>query len=282
MNRILFISFILLNFLIPLSAQEEESGQDLSALDLYQSGDYQNAATRFLEDARGSSGDSQTDLYYNGARSYHQDYLENQNTDSLDKAVAGYYRVLDMKPHMKEAQVNLELLRLEQEKLQNEKDQQNSGQQGEPQGDEQQDSQGSPQGNSQGNEDAKAGESNLNDLAEQQQKLSEADQDEKSQSRQEELADKTEQALENEQDPQTKENLKQALEHQQQALDQMKREEYEDAQKSQQAAAEALKRAASGTEEEALSEDLQSLLNQEQKRKEQTDSKEIIRVEKDW
>ncbi|QEN07279.1 hypothetical protein EXM22_04480 [Oceanispirochaeta crateris] len=279
MNRILFISFILLIFLIPLSAQEKEgSGQDLSALDLYQSGDYQNAATRFLEDARGTSGDSQADLYYNGARSYHQDYLENQNADSLDKAVSGYYRVLDMNPDMKEAQINLELLRLEQEKLQNEKDQQNSGQQGEQQGDQQQDS----QGNSQGNEDSKAGESDLNDLAEQQQKLSESDQDGKSQSRQEELADKTEQALENEQDPQVKEDLNQALEHQQQALEQMKREEYQDAQKSQQAAAEALKRAASGTEEEALSEDLQSLLNQEQKRKEQTDSKEIIRVEKDW
>jgi hypothetical protein len=264
-------------FLIPLHAevqQNADSKQTGSAL--YLSGEYVDAANRFLADALNAPRVDKTFSYYNAARSYHQDYLVNQNIDSLEKAISGYYRVLDYNPEHKEARINLELARLEQEKLQKKEENRAENQQKDDAGEES------------GQDSTEGDPSSLDDLAQKQKELSESSSSEENESRQKDLAEETRNALENSENQPSEEALKEALAEQQKALDQMKEGKDAEAKESQKAAARALEQAAGTSEaagdeelQDSLPEDLQSLINQEQSRN-KNEAKELIQVERNW
>lgn len=260
----------LLFIIVFLAAQplfgEDQKGKDGPAL--YQSGDYAAAAAWYLSRSSGNR-----DLnYYNAARCFHQDYLDNHDTDSLDRAVDGYYRVLELNPQMKEALKNLELARKEQEKNQSEQSSGNQGQQGQDQ-------------QNQDQTDRTSGEQSLADLAEQQKELSESETSEDSRQKQESLKQQTEESVKNSESREQKEALEKAVEKQREALEMMKNGQDQDAREAQKSAAEYLQKASApdGGEQNPLSQDLQSLLNQEQNRKrDNQDSDEFIQVERNW
>ncbi len=97
--------------LLPLPLKAQEGGR------LYEKGLYQEAAEYYLAQALKKKKKAGV-YYYNAARSYHQDYREKGSRNSLDKAVEGYYAALALDPGLREARVNLELARREQEERQ--------------------------------------------------------------------------------------------------------------------------------------------------------------------
>ncbi|MDC7242286.1 MAG: hypothetical protein PQJ50_18165, partial [Spirochaetales bacterium] len=124
MKRAMLILFCLLPLSFLFSAGQPETPaaetadsaevDKSSPLSLYNAGGYKESADLFLQNP--GRGQKRTANYYNAARAWHQDYLDNENIESLEKAVEGYYRVLDYDPAHSEALVNLELARRELEK----------------------------------------------------------------------------------------------------------------------------------------------------------------------
>jgi hypothetical protein len=242
--------------------------------DFYAAGKYSEAAKLFLRTER--SRRNRLTAYYNAARSLHQDYIDNQSLESLSAAVEGYYRVLDLNPEHHETLINLELARLELEKHDNAAESQDS------------DSQKDGQGQNDQKDD-------LNKLAEEQKDLADSnngqDNIKENSEKQSSLTERTEQARDqSEQNSQTRERLDQALEKQNEAMEQMNQGFEEEAREAQQDAASLLEQAAQSVSEsqnqddsESLPQDIQSILNQEQSRKQdKQDAEDMIRVEKNW
>lgn len=263
-------TFPIVFFILTLPLLQGLDHAESSGYGLFEAGDYTQAASQFLKDA-GRKG-MKVQSYYNAARSFHQDFLDNGNHHSLDRAVSGYYRILDLDPAHRETLVNLELARREQEKLENESSQ------------EKQDGPGDP--NSQNSqEDQQSGDS-LSELAQKQKELSRSEDDTSEQ--QKSLTEQTENALNQQENQEIRKALEEALEEQEKAQDQLNRNRPDEAREAQEAAASALEQAAGLAEEpqddkNQIPEDLQSLLNQEQSRNEQKyNPEDMIQVERNW
>ncbi len=283
-------AFLLLT-LIPLYAETSTAADPsaMSARELYGEGLYREAAERYLLEGGRNA-------LYNSARCWHEDYIKGGEISSLDLAVEGYYRVLDMDPFRAEALRNLELARAEQEKNQSNREQKNER---------------SSENSRAGEDQQTSAADQLKQMADRQQELADnsADKDGKSrhsddQDLQKDLQDQTHDAAQQSRSA-VQEALQEAVSEQQKALEAMERGE--DGTEFQQKAADALRRAsAMASEEESvrqnredgesgesamenreasegLPDDLQSLLNAEQDRrnKEESPDDRII-VEKNW
>ncbi len=282
----------------PPSAAEQEqnplsdtgnSSSDTDPVELYGAGDYEKAAEMFLLNP--GRGGRRVRNYYNAARSLHQDYIENGSVESLQRAVEGYYRTLDLEPAHTDALRNLELARRELEKeLPGSPEKEDTGSQQNSQDESGEQGQNSPQG-----ADGQSGSSRqemLNDLADRQQQLADSPGDGDSMEKQSELSDQTQQASEGSESENG--TLQQAVEKQQEALERMARGDDEGAAEAQSEAAGLLRQAAeestensgedgSGQDDDALPQDLQSLLNREQARnRDQRDPEQVINVERNW
>jgi len=270
-----FLSYICIFVLLSLSSLFGEEQAPQNGKELYDAKKYEEAASWYLN--RANEKGQKAINYYNAARSLQQDYIDNHNMESLNKAVSGYYRVLVLDPEMKEAKINLELARMEQEKSQqnrtgNNKDKKNN------QSDKQ----------SQDDQNKKDGSSSLSSMADKQKKLSESKPSDNNKSEQESLKQDTENALKQSENQKQKEALQKALDQQKEALDKMNQNQQKEAQDAQKNAAEYLKEASempdkSDAQKDALPQNLQKLLNQEQSRKKNEQNPEdLIQVERNW
>ena len=112
-NLFKIVLILKLFFSMNLLTAEEEA----DPYGLYAQGNYLEAAGQFLNTPGNSSNNKALSRkYYNAARSFQEDYRQNQTTDSLNKAVDLYYRVLQLDKDNDSAAHNLELARLEQVK----------------------------------------------------------------------------------------------------------------------------------------------------------------------
>lgn len=252
--------------------------------EFYAAGKFLEAAQLFLR-TKGSRR-NKTTAYYNAARSLHQDFIDNQSLESLSAAVEGYYRVLDLNPEHHETLINLELARLELEKIDNPPENQEN-QENQQEG---QDSEGQKDGQGENNQ-----KDDLSKLAEEQKDLADSNKGQENSKenseKQSSLSERTEEARDqSEQNSTTREKLDQALEKQNEAMDQMNQGNEEEAREAQQDAASLLEEAAQSVSEtqnqddtESLPQDIQSILNQEQARKQdKQEAEDMIRVEKNW
>ena len=276
----------------------DNDGEPKKADGLYEAGNFKEAAQRFLSEGGPNA-------LYNSARSWHEDFIVNGEPVSLDRAVDGYYRVLDLEPDSPEALRNLELARREQERLwkEREENKENRSDNSQSQSEQQRD--------------------NLKELADRQQQLAdeseagksrdneregESQQSAESQlSQQNELKKETESAMEQSESKDIRESLNEALEEQKKAISAM--EKGEDGSDAQSRAAEALKKAVEASEmdrdteqsekngrsesnraadtqdlnPDGLPDELQSMLNAEQdRRRNEQESDDRMIVEKNW
>lgn len=263
-----------------------------SAEEYYDAGLYPEAAVRFLEKIKNKR--KRVDAYYNAARSFHQDFIDNKSPDSLVAAVEGYYRVLDLNPGHYESLINLELARIELEKMQMESTAENN-----PDKEKQSDSPGESGKNGQNNDggEGQAEEESLQEIADEQQKLADSPTDDANGQRQSALKERTEEARDQaEENSALRDALDEAVQKQDQALDQMSQGNSREANQAQQEAASLLQEALQGAleseetegaeddnERESLPENIQSILNQEQSRnQDKFNEDDMIRVEKNW
>ncbi|MDC7233105.1 MAG: hypothetical protein PQJ58_07720 [Spirochaetales bacterium] len=295
LTKILCLVILTLSFSVPaLQAQaagaaasgtdptETEGGDLNTPAGLYAAGQYTEAARLYLE----TSGRQKVPSYYNAARCYHQDYVENSNIESLAAAVDGYFRVLDLDPAHPQALRNLELARreLEQYESDNQKNESPDSQSDQKESQNKDQSEGA---------DNKMSSDDLNNLAEEQEKLADSAGKEQNRQDQSELTEKTEQAASRagEESPE-KDTLDRAVEKQKEALEKMDQGDSGAAAQAQKEAASLLREAArqaeqleSETEDEGdpLPEDIQSVLNREQARnRDRQNTEDVIRVERDW
>jgi len=203
---------------------------------LYEQGSYGEAAALFLKTAEQSRRKGRrAELYYNAARSCQEEFRQNGEAGSLKKAVELYYRCLELDPEMEEAAHNLELARLEEERLAEQSSENPS--EGNSGGENQQSDQQS---------DGKEGDTPGSLSREQKELADRSDRDSPSHRQdQENLKDRTEQQRDQAGDSGEKDALEEALEQQERALSEMEKGHPDAARDAQEKAAEALEKAAS-------------------------------------
>ena len=247
---------LLVNFLVFSQAEEEP----VDPYGQYEQKQYSEAAEGFLKLAlQNEGGERQNSLLYNAARSFQEDFAVNKNSESLNRAVSLYYRILELDKGHTAAAHNLELARMIQKQEQGQK---------EPEG-----------------------QNGQKDLSDKQEQLARRDDQSEKEHRkeQEELKNKTEDQMNKAGTPQEKQALREALEKQAEALEQMEENNAEEARKAQQEAAaklkeyESLQQGDENPDKKDLDQDIKNILNAEAARRDQEkDPEDYYRVEKNW
>ncbi len=275
---------------IPVLLWSQEKDRPVrDGFSFYDQGEYSKAADAFLEKAlEQTDSEERSRSLYNAGCSLYQDYREQGNGESLERAVSVYYRVLQLDPSNREAAHNLEIARKELLNQNREQDNQIN----------------ENQNREQSQETSEQSQKSSSPLADKQDSLAQR-QDQTSQQHQkeqEELNQQTREAMENADDPDEKNRFSEALEKQQQAMEQMQKGNAEEARKRQEEAAASLKQlspsgdmgdSAASMEsaqqdatgpENPLDQELQQILNAEQRRndKEAEGDANYNQVERNW
>ncbi len=285
MKRINLLFVILFCFTSQLRSNDQPSGTT-DPYQLFQEEEYLEAASLFLENAHsGKDGITRSNGFYNAACSFFEDFTKNRNTESLDKSIWLYYRVLQLDENNRNAAHNLELARkIQIERQQNQED--------------------SRENQQKQDQDREKIEDPLSGMSQEQKELASRDDQTSSEHRklQEELNQKTENALNNSENPEEKEKLQQILEKQKQALTEMKEKRGDRARDLQEEAAQMLQQleqnknqdnqkamnnrqtGESLPEQDRIDPEIQQILNSELARQDQKEKSQdnYNFVEKNW
>lgn len=107
-QRVRFAALLMIGVLFCCGCQYTAQGKNAAGVQLYQSGQYQQAAQYFQQAVNQSPQDS--DSYYNLASAYHQIGRLNRRTQELDYAEQLYNRALDFNPNNRDCYRALSVL----------------------------------------------------------------------------------------------------------------------------------------------------------------------------